>query len=95
MLRAALQLAAADLASAPVRRDRAAVNEATSEDARVWLSTQGVASGIEKIYGGCERLMARIAAVVDLAPVSHGDGWHAALLRRMANPFPGAVPRGA
>lgn len=37
--------------------------------------------------------MARLASDIDLAPVTHSDGWHAALLRRMARPYPGV--RGA
>ena len=56
---------------------------------REWEFTHVCASAVEKIYTGCERVMARIAAEVDGSPVSHSDGWHAALLRRMANPYPG------
>lgn len=55
---------------------------------REWELTHVCASAIEKIYTGCERVMARIAADVDGSPLSHTEDWHAALLRRMANPFP-------
>lgn len=58
-----------------------------------WLATQGLASGVEKIYTGCERVMAMIAASVDGAPVDHIEGWHVALLKRMAHAYPGV--RGA
>jgi hypothetical protein len=54
-----------------------------------WEAALVCASAAEKIYTGCERVMARLAAEVDQSPVVHSDGWHAALLRRMANPFPG------
>ena len=47
------------------------------------------ASAAEKIYTGCERIMGRLAAEIDQSRVVHADGWHAALLRRMAHPFPG------
>jgi hypothetical protein len=53
-----------------------------------WEATHVCASAAEKIYTGCERVMARLATEVDHSPVAHSDGWHAALLRRMANPFP-------
>ncbi len=56
---------------------------------REWELTHICASAVEKIYTGCERVMARIATEVDGTPVSHADGWHLALLRRMANPYPG------
>lgn len=59
------------------------------DPAWVWVVVQGLASGVEKIYSGCERIMAMIAADVDGASVSHQDGWHAALLKRVAHPFPG------
>lgn len=58
-----------------------------------WELTHICASAVEKIYTGCERIMARIAVEIDGSPVGHAEGWHAALLRRMANPFPGV--RGA
>jgi hypothetical protein len=53
-----------------------------------WEATHICASATEKIYSGFERVMARVASEVDRAPVSHADGWHSALVRRMANPFP-------
>jgi hypothetical protein len=57
-----------------------------------WLATQGLASGIEKIYTGCERVMAMIASSVDGAPVDHIEGWHVAMLKRMSNPYPDVRP---
>ncbi len=32
------------------------------------------ASATEKIYTGCERVMARLAAVLDRSPIDHTDG---------------------
>lgn len=54
-----------------------------------WEATVICASASEKVYTGCERVMARIATEVDGVAVSHSDGWHVALLRRMAKPYPG------
>jgi len=61
---------------------------ADADPAWSWLAVQGLASGVEKIYTGCERIMAMIAAGVDGARVEHSEGWHISLLKRMANPFP-------
>lgn len=58
------------------------------EEALTWLTIQGLASGIEKIYTGCERVMAMIATDVDGAKIDHSEGWHISLLKRMAHPFP-------
>lgn len=63
--------------------------EARKDETWSWLVVQGLASGIEKIYTGCERVMDMIAREIDGAPVSHAEGWHASLLKRIANPFPG------
>lgn len=54
-----------------------------------WEATLVCASAAEKIYTGCERVMARLATEIDGSPVMHSEGWHATLLRRVANPFPG------
>ncbi|WP_250957039.1 hypothetical protein [Rhizobium sp. CG5] len=54
-----------------------------------WLHIAGLASGIEKVYTGCERIMATIAVQLDKSPISRDQGWHATLLRRMHNAFPG------
>jgi hypothetical protein len=54
-----------------------------------WLQVSGLASGVEKLYTGCERVMATIASKIDGSTVSHDDAWHLTLLRRMSNPFPG------
>ena len=61
---------------------------ADADPAWSWLAVQGLASGVEKIYTGCERIMAMIAASVDGARVERNEGWHISLLKRMANPFP-------
>ncbi|WP_050596610.1 hypothetical protein [Mesorhizobium ciceri] len=53
-----------------------------------WLAVQGLASGVEKIYTGCERVMAMIASDIDGARIDHSEGWHVSLLKRMAHPFP-------
>jgi hypothetical protein len=53
-----------------------------------WEATHVCASATEKIYTGCERVMARLASEIDGVPVSHSDGWHMALLRRIARPYP-------
>lgn len=57
-----------------------------------WLAVQGLASGVEKIYTGCERVMAMIASDVDGAKVDHREGWHISLLKRMSHPFPDVRP---
>lgn len=36
-----------------------------AEPAWRWLAIQGLGSGVEKIYTGCERVMAKIAAEID------------------------------
>jgi len=72
----------------------AILEEGPSDDpAWTWLAVQGLASGIEKIYTGCERIMAMVATSVDGARVARDEGWHSALLKRMAHPFPGVRDR--
>lgn len=58
------------------------------DEAWHWLAIQGIASAVEKIYTGCERVMALIADVVDGARIEHSEGWHGRLLRRIAYPYP-------
>lgn len=60
-----------------------------TDDQERWKSALICASATEKIYTGCERVMARLAAEIDKSHVMHVDGWHISLLRRMANPYPG------
>nr|WP_294525930.1 hypothetical protein [uncultured Rhodopila sp.] len=43
-------------------------------------ATHVCASVREKIYSGCERIMARLASDIDGAPMTRSDGWHMALL---------------
>lgn len=59
-----------------------------ADSAWAWLAIQGLASGVEKIYSGCERVMAIIASEIDGGRIEHSEGWHVSLLKRMANPFP-------
>jgi hypothetical protein len=54
-----------------------------------WLAIQGLASGVAKIYTGCERVMEMVANHVDGAKIEHSEGWHVSLVRQMAHPFPG------
>jgi hypothetical protein len=57
-----------------------------------WLTVQGLASAIEKIYGGCERAMVIVTKSVDGKAIEAGDGWHRSLILRMANPFGASRP---
>ena len=52
-----------------------------------WLAVQGLASAIEKIYGGCERVMLSVAKNVDGQAIEVDEGWHRSLLLRMSIPF--------
>jgi hypothetical protein len=54
-----------------------------------WITIQGFASGVEKVYSGCERVMQMIAGEIDHSKVDHVEGWHMSLLKRMAHPYPG------
>jgi hypothetical protein len=56
-----------------------------------WIHVNAVASGIEKVYGGIEKALVRIARSVD-RHVPEGADWHVTLLRRMAHPFPQRRP---
>ncbi len=59
-----------------------------SDDQETWERVQMLGSGAEKVYTGCERVMSRIAALVDSAKAAGGEGWHTILLLQMARPFP-------
>jgi hypothetical protein len=52
-----------------------------------WETSLVCASAIEKIYTGCERMMARLAASVDGEKIAHEGNWHRQLLDRMQQPF--------
>jgi hypothetical protein len=54
-----------------------------------WEAILILASAAEKIFTGCERVMERLAAHVDRSRIVHAEGWHGALLARMAEPFQG------
>jgi hypothetical protein len=69
--------------------DRLTQSSPSAASQASWEAVHVCASATEKIYTGCERIMAQVAREVDDAPVAHSAGWHAALLRRMAHPFPG------
>ena len=53
-----------------------------------WEASLVCASAAEKVYTGCERVMAKIASDVDGVPVTHSENWHRAVLLRMSHPFP-------
>jgi hypothetical protein len=57
-----------------------------------WLAVQGLASAIEKIYGGCERVMLSVVKTVDGKAVRSDEGWHRTLLLRMSSPFGDSRP---
>ena len=55
-----------------------------------WEAAHICASATEKVYTGCERVMAWLASEIDGAPIAKSDAWHSTLLHRMANPMPPA-----
>lgn len=57
-----------------------------------WVLVQGVASAIEKIYGGCERIMLALAKNVDGKAVDADQGWHRSLLHRMSHSYGATRP---
>lgn len=59
-----------------------------ASEAWSWITLQGFASGAEKVYSGCERVMQMIASDIDQAKVDHSEGWYRSLLKRMAHPYP-------
>ena len=56
-----------------------------------WLYVSAIASGIEKVYGGIEKALVRIARNID-GDVPEGPDWHMTLLRRMSRPGPHGRP---
>jgi hypothetical protein len=56
-------------------------------DTMGWLAVQGVASAIEKIYGGCERILVLISKQIDRYPIDKTGSWHRLLILRMSHPF--------
>jgi hypothetical protein len=73
-------------------RERCVRVLATSADpVERWVYVNAVASGIEKVYGGLERALARIARHID-RHVPEGPAWHADLLRRLSVELPGRRP---
>jgi hypothetical protein len=68
------------------RLDRASLGAGSQE---AWEATQICASATEKIYSGCERVMARMAKLHAAGPFARLEGWHIALLQHMASPLPG------
>lgn len=65
------------------RADRARAED----EARIWITLQGLASGITRLYSGCERVMSHLAKSADGVPIERVEGWHRALLMRMHQPF--------
>ena len=64
------------------------LDAATSNVTRELLSKSGLASSITKLYTGCEKIMEYLTKDVDNAPIGHSDGgWHATLLKRVAEPY--------
>jgi hypothetical protein len=61
-------------------------------DTMGWLAVQGVASAIEKIYGGCERTMELLSKRIDGYPMEKTGSWHRSLVLRMTHPFGDARP---
>lgn len=72
----------------PARLTRLDMNDSPHDTQKRWEAIAVCASAAEKIYTGCERVMSRPASEHDQLPVIHAEGWHTALLWRMANPLP-------
>ena len=60
-----------------------------SDEQTAWERGHVLASGTERIYTGCERVMSRLVAEIDETKVIAAEGWHRALLLRVASPIPG------
>ncbi len=71
--------------------ERFAADLRGGDDVLRWLTAAGIASGLEKVFSGCERVLRIVASEID-GHSPQSDDWHAALLRRMAAPLPGARP---
>jgi hypothetical protein len=67
------------------------VVETSSDPGERWIYVNAVASGIEKVHGGIERPLARMARHVD-RHVPEGPGCHADLLRRLSVEVPARRP---
>jgi len=61
--------------------------ELQSGSQEAWEATTLCASAAEKIYTGCERVMAMLAARADGAKIDKNETWHKSLLDRMRLPF--------
>lgn len=81
---------AQEAARLSLRLERVGTERLPTGSQAEWEAMLVCASAAEKIYTGCERVMARLASEVDGVPVVHSEGWHGALLRRMSHPFPDA-----
>jgi hypothetical protein len=55
-----------------------------------WEGAHICASATEKIYSGCERIMAIIVREIDGLAFTRSERWHSALLRRVAQTASGA-----
>lgn len=56
-----------------------------------WMGVGAIASGIEKVYSGTERMMKLVASSIDGA-VPKDESWHRTLLMRMGVPLPDLRP---
>jgi hypothetical protein len=52
-----------------------------------WITVQGFASAIEKIYSGCERTLDIIVKQIDQHPITRDESWHRQLFVRMSHSF--------
>jgi hypothetical protein len=72
-------------------RERVANALASADQVEQWIMVKALASGIEKVYSGMERMLMRIVRTLD-RHVPDGPDWHADLLRRLSVDVPGRRP---
>jgi hypothetical protein len=90
LLAARVRAEMADIENAVERVERAMQGSRTSQDEQdIYLDS--VALNLHDFYSGVERVLQRIAQVVDRS-VPTGDDWHAELLRQMTTRVPGVRP---
>jgi hypothetical protein len=80
----------ADLLAQAVQRYR---NDPAMRADRIgrWMGVSAIASGVEKVYSGTERMMKLIASGIDGA-VPNDEAWHRTLLLRMGVSLPDVRP---
>jgi hypothetical protein len=90
LLAARIRAEMADIGSAVERVERAMLGSRTSHDEQdIYLDS--VALNLHDFYSGIERVLQRIAQVVDRS-VPTGEDWHAELLGQMTTQVPGVRP---